>query len=708
MFVRLWLVGVLVSLAGVSLVFLYAKPAAAAVPQGFDDRPVVSIQKPTSMAFTPDGRMLVSTQPGVLRMRKTGVAGTTQALDIASKVCSTSERGMLGVAIDPNFSSNQYVYIYYTYNKTNGSCPTGQPTSKDNPVNRVSRFTMSGDTVSGASEKVLIDNIPSPNGNHNGGDINFGKDGYLYISVGDGGGDYKNDSGRGGQNDASRDRNVLLGKILRVTRDGGIPATNPYTGTNSARCGVPSANGRTTPGNDCRETFARGLRNPFRMGFDPDASGTKFFINDVGQKAWEEIDAGKKGADYAWNLCEGSRDNPDRPGSVDCGSAPYTPPIHEYSHNSGCSSITGSSFVPDDVWPAAYKKSYLYGDFVCGKIFKLTPKSGGGYSRTTFASGLGRGGPVAMTFGPTGRTLYYTTYAGGDGGQIRSISYTRGNQAPDARITLSGDGANYGPRDKEFRFDGSGSRDPDGDPLAYEWDFTSDGTADAAGATASHVYQDSGKQVAKLTVKDGKGGVDSASFQVFPGNAPPQPRIGTPSRTALFRVGQKFTLRGSATDAQDGRLPSTRLDWEIRQRHNGDHHHPYFSRTGNNLSFLAPAPEDLSATRPRYNYLEIRLTATDEQGLKKTVTQRLRPKAVPVRFATRPANLKLIVNGTTFAAPKSFLSWQGHKLNIYAPRQRQSGRLWVFRRWSDGQGAKHTITTPAKPRRYIATFERRR
>ncbi len=659
------------------------------------------------MAFTPDGRMLVSTQPGVLRLRKGGATSTTQALDISGKICPNSERGMLGVTVDPNFSSNQYVYIYYTFKKR-GVCPAGQPSSPDNPVNRVSRFTMSGDTASRTSEKVLIDNIPSPNGNHNGGDIHFGKDGYLYISVGDGGGDYKNDSGRAGENDASRDRNVLLGKILRVTRDGGIPPDNPYTGTNSARCGIPSANGRTAPGNDCRETFARGLRNPFRMGFDPDASGTRFFINDVGQKAWEEIDAGKKGADYAWNLCEGNHDNPDRPGSVDCGSAPYTPPIHEYSHNSGCSSVTGSAFVPDDVWPAAYKKSYLYGDFVCGKIFQLTPKSGGGYSRTTFASGLGRGGPVAMTFGPTGRTLYYTTYADGDGGQIRSISYTRGNQAPDARIKLAGDGANYGPQDKEFQFDGSGSRDPDGDPLTYEWDFTSDGTVDATVKTAPHVYQESGKQVAKLTVKDGKGGVDSASFEVFPGDTPPQPRIGTPSRTAFFRVGQKFTLRGSATDAQDGRLPSTSLDWEIRQIHNGNHYHPYFSRTGVNLSFLTPAPEDLSATRPRYNYLEIRLTATDAQGLKKTVTQRLRPKAVPVRFATRPTNLKLVVNGRTFAAPKSFLSWQGYKLNVYAPRQRQAGRPWVFRRWSDGRGARHTITTPAKPRLYIATFERRR
>lgn len=609
------------------------------------------------MAFTPDGRMLVSAQSGSLQVRKSGASSTTQALDISGKICSNGERGMLGVAVDPKFSSNHYVYIYYTYNK-HRACPSGQPTSSENPVNRVSRFTMSGDTVSKASERILINNIPSPNGNHNGGDVHFGKDGYLYVSVGDGGSDYKNDSGRGGENDASRDTNVLLGKILRVTRDGGIPSDNPYVGTNSARCGISSANGRTASGKNCKETFARGLRNPFRMGFDPDASGTKFFINDVGQKAWEEIDAGKKGADYAWNLCEGRHDNPDRPGSVNCGSAPYTPPVHDYSHDSGCSSVTGAAFVPDGAWPTSYNKSYLYGDYVCGKIFKLTPKSTGGYSKTTFASGLGRGGPVAMTFGPSGKSLYYTTYASGDGGQIRSISYTRGNQAPTARIKTPDGSTNYGPQDKEFQFDGSGSSDPDGDPLTYEWDFTGDGTVDATGKTASHVYQESGKQAAKLTVKDGKGGVDSASFEVFPGDTPPQPKIDAPTPTALFRVGQRITLRGSATDDEDGTLPPTSLTWEVRRHHNGSHDHPYFTSTGNNQAFTAPAPEELLSTRPRYNYLEIQLTATDEQGLKKTVTQRLRPKTVLLRFATQPTSFRIVINGRDFRAPRSLLSWR--------------------------------------------------
>ena len=128
------------------------------------------------------------------------------------------------MAVDPQFSSNQYVYIFYT-KKVGATCDG----SRDD-VNRVSRFTMSGDTAAASSEKVLIDNMPSPAGNHNGGDIHFGKDGFLYASVGDGGCHYADASKCQNNNDASRSTHVLVGKILRVTRDGGIPIDQPLLG----------------------------------------------------------------------------------------------------------------------------------------------------------------------------------------------------------------------------------------------------------------------------------------------------------------------------------------------------------------------------------------------------------------------------------------------------------------------------------------------
>ena len=257
-------------------------PTPTPVPTRREDALVANIGAPTAIAFAPDGRLLITTQGGQLRVYQNGNLLATPALDLSSRVCSNSERGLLGVAVDPDFTNNNFIYLYYTFNKSL-TCPTGQPTNALNPVNRVSRFILgSGNVVVPGSEIVLVDNILSPNGNHNGGDLQFGKDGFLYIGVGDGGADYAGDSGGGGANDAARDRHVLLGKILRITRDGDIPPTNPFQGANSARC---NTTGMTMAGNWCQETFAWGLRNPFRLAFDPNAAGTRFFINDVGQSA---------------------------------------------------------------------------------------------------------------------------------------------------------------------------------------------------------------------------------------------------------------------------------------------------------------------------------------------------------------------------------------------------------------------------------------
>ncbi len=412
--------------AGLVTVFLCVKPATT-LPSGFRNEVVTNVSAPTALAFMPDGDILVTSKTGQLHVfDQNGKALSSPALDIGSKVCAgDTERGLLGVAVDPQFgvADHNYVYLYYTY-KRHGVCPVRAPGDPKNPVNRVSRLEMSGDTVNPDTEKVLIDNIPSPNGNHNAGDLKFGKDGYLYISVGDGGCDYAQPPKCGSRNDASRDRHVLLGKVLRITPNGDIPPDNPYTNPdNSARCNLT---GRTEAGKNCQETFARGLRNPFRMAFDPDSATTNFRINDVGQNAREEIDRGLKGADYAWNLCEGNRDNPSRPGSVGCTKPPYTPPMHQYNHNTGCRSITGGAFVPDDgSWPDAYDNAYLFADFICDKIFMLRPKSGGGFARTQFAIDPQRAGPVAVTFGPygaTGTALYYTNFA--NGGKVRRIVAT--------------------------------------------------------------------------------------------------------------------------------------------------------------------------------------------------------------------------------------------------------------------------------------------
>ena len=390
---------------------VFAAPLSAAVPPGFTDVSIADVDNPTALAFTPDGRLLVSQKSGALRIYQDGALLPTAALALAG-VCTESERGLLGIAVDPAFASTRHIFLYYTFLK-GGTC-----------VNRVSRFTLPAtNVIDPFTELILIDNVPSPGGNHNGGDVHFGKDGYLYVSIGDGGTDYAGNSGSGGSNDAARDQHILLGKIARITKDGNIPPDNPFQGPGTARCNLAPA----TIGNRCQETFAWGLRNPFRIAFDPNAAGTRFFINDVGQGGWEEIDEAQAGADYGWNCREGAHVN-NTGGPCSPTPAGMVDPFYEYAHDAvipgttsptTCGSITGGAFVPDGAWPG-FEGSYLYGDFVCGEIFALRP-FGNGWLATDFGQSLG--GVTTMIFGPHehGQALYYTTYR--NGGEVHRVSF---------------------------------------------------------------------------------------------------------------------------------------------------------------------------------------------------------------------------------------------------------------------------------------------
>jgi glucose/arabinose dehydrogenase/PKD repeat protein len=661
----------------------------ASIPAGFENTLVASVANPTALAFTADGRLLITSQTGKLWVRQRTLLLPTPALDLTSVICADSERGLLGVAVDPTFSTTHFIYLYYTFKKA-GACERNTTSS---PVNRVSRFTLGdANTVSRASELILIDNIPSPNGNHNGGDVHVGRDGFLYISVGDGGCDYRGDSGCAAANDASRDQHVLLGKILRITRTGGIPSSNPFTGSGSVRCNLT---GRAQPGQKCQETFALGLRNPFRIAFDPNASGTRFFINDVGQNTWEEIDVGRAGADYGWNVREGHCATGS---TTNCGApaAGMTNPIFDYAHTNGCASITGGAFVPSGVWPLAYEGSYLFADYVCGSIFRLTPTSDGAYTRSTFATGLGSSSVITMIFGPFGgaQALYYASGSG----QIRRIAAVV-NRSPTAKAIAT---PSFGTLPLMVRLDASGSTDPDGHALTYEWDFD-DGSPHATSATVSHTYSQAGRYRASVTVRDGHGGTDTASAMIDAGNTPPVPAIISPSSSYLFAVGQTITLKGAASDAEDGTLPGSRLTWTVLLHHN-THTHPYLPPTrGNTVAFEAPPPEDLAATTT--SYLEIQLRATDFQGATAAVRRNLQPKRVTVTLDSRPRALKLVVNAASVTTPKMLTSWQNYRLSVRAPTQADSvSQMWLPSAWSDGGAASHTIVTPASAATYTATF----
>jgi glucose/arabinose dehydrogenase len=384
----------------------------ATVPVGFTDTLVAGDTEtatPIAIAPLPDGRAIVLEKHGYVRIIKDGAMLPGNAL--VKSVCQQSERGLLGAAPDPSFLSNGYVYLYYT--RVNASAPGGC-------VNRVSRFTMTGNTISNASELVLVDNIGSPGGNHNGGDVAIGNDGFLYISVGDGGCDPRDDSGCAGGNDAAQDLSLLNGKILRVDRATGAPAPgNPFSGAGTAVCRT-RGNSPSTPGTICQEIFAYGLRNPWRFAFDPNTGATKFHINDVGQGTREEVDLGILGANYGWPVREGQCAQGQNPVCAPpAGNLGYTQPITDYQHGTG-DYITGGAFVPNGAWGSSYDGGYLYADGNPGRIF-FKPAVGNPNPSFAIGGDLAGVSDIGFVMEAGGWALYYVSPVNN---QVRKITYT--------------------------------------------------------------------------------------------------------------------------------------------------------------------------------------------------------------------------------------------------------------------------------------------
>ena len=485
---------------------------AVAVPPEFIHETIDSGTAFTDFAWTPDGRMLIIDTFGTIDVYTNGAVLPMPALQLGTKVCTNIERGLLGITVHPEFASNNYIYVYYTFNKFNDpafQCATKTgPDALNTPVNRVSRFSLPpSNIIDPDSEQVIIDNIPAPDGTHNGGDLLFGKDGYLYVSIGDGGHDYTTGagySGSGGANDAARDPHVLLGRILRVTDTGAIPADNPFTGPNTEPC---ADDGFATPGNFCQETWAWGLRNPFRIALDPNSDTTRIFIHDVGQNEREEINEGLAGADYGWNCREGTlvnstvgACNPTPPNMVD--------PVYEYQHDQ-CTAVSGGTFIPNGIWPAEYTDAYLFSDYVCGQTFVLK-QTNSSWNATVWTDDIEL--PISLGFGPYehGQALYYAQH-GADGriGRIRYIGTD--NQTPIAMLDAA---PVRGAVPLQVSFDASQSSDPEQGALLYRWDF-GDGSEpiSTTEGLVTYTYLKVGTFEATLVVQDAIGQLSTPLVQ---------------------------------------------------------------------------------------------------------------------------------------------------------------------------------------------------
>lgn len=362
---------------GRGLELLEGRLLLATVPPGFADLPLAAgLSGPTAMALAPDGRIFVTQQSGEVRVIKNGALLAAPFLDL--EVGAGSERGLLGVAFDPDFSSNNFVYVYYT-------------TSFSPTHNRVSRFTANGDLAAAGSESVLLelDNLSGAT-NHNGGALHFGNDGKLYVAVGD------NANGANSQSLSN-----LLGKILRINATPGdvIPDDNPFVDT-------PGARG---------EIWALGLRNPFTFSVQPGTN--RIFVNDVGQNTWEEVNNLVKGGNYGWPNTEGPTNDPD-----------FIAPVFAYRHDTGQPqgrAITGGAFYnpTTNVFPAGFTGDYFFSDLTGNFIWKYDVATD---TAGPFATGLSN--PVDLKVRPNGDLLYLERGTG----SVRAIRYV--NESPELEI----------------------------------------------------------------------------------------------------------------------------------------------------------------------------------------------------------------------------------------------------------------------------------
>ena len=296
---------------------------------------------------------------------------------------------------------------------------------------------------------------------------------------------------------------------------------------------------------------------------------------------------------------------------------------------------------------------------------------------------------IQIKFGPAGggskQALYYVS-RDGDFRGVHKIEYTgTANRGPRAEIFAD---ATYGFKPLRVNFDGTGSIDPDGDELTYQWDFDGDGGVDSTSSKTSFEYNEAGTHYATLTVKDGKGGKSQTEIRIEVENTPPTPVILTPAEGTTFYVGQKFELIGTATDSEEGELDDTHLTWEVRQHHN-THYHPWIDpeTPGNNLVIKAPEPEDFDASLT--SYLEILLTATDSKGLSATVSRKIYPRKVEVLIDSVPSGLEVVAYGDVHVTPKKVITWDNHIFEVEAYDQTMAGSTYTFDSWNDGGEQTH-------------------
>ncbi len=629
-------------LAGLLLLGTAAR--SATLPTGFaETRIATGLASPTAMAFAPDGRLFVAQQGGALRVIKNNVLLTQPFLTVS--VNSAGERGLLGIAFDPNFATNNFVYVYYT-------------TSAAPIHNRLSRFTASAanpDVVAAGSEVQLL-NLPNLSSatNHNGGSIHFGTDGRLYVAVGE---------NANGANAPSL--NTILGKLLRLNPDGSTPADNPFLG-------------QTTGQNQL--IWARGLRNPFNFAID--RTNGRLHLNDVGENTWEEVNLGVAGSNYGWPSVEG-------PNPPNVAGVRY--PIHTYQNAGNFCAITGAAFYRPvtQTFPAEYAGRYFFGDFCGGFIRMLSPPN---YDTAAgFATGIASLTDIQVH---TDGSLWYLARGGGE---VFRVQFT-GAVAPSISTQPSSVTVAAG-QSASFTVAASGTA-----PLSFQWQRNGVNIAGATSPTftLTTTAADNGATFRAVVSNSFGSATSNAATLTVLSNAPPTGTITSPANGATYRGGQVFTFSATGTDPETGTLPASAFTWRV-DFHHDDHNHPHVApTTGNTGTFTIADRGEVSDNV----FYRVHLTVRDPAGLTHESFRDIQPLKSVIRLESNVAGAQLTLDGLPVTAPFQFTGVEGifRSIGVVTP-QTTGGITYDFVSWSDGGAATHEINTPTNDTTFTALLQ---
>lgn len=706
-------------------------------PQFTQTQVLGGLSGPVAMQFASDGRIFVAERSGLVKVFD-NINDTTPSTvaDLRTQVHNFWDRGLLGMALHPNFPAKPYIYLLYTFDSDiGGTAPKyGTPDTTSDPgpdatgqgakvSGRLSRIAIAGNTMVAGSEFVLVNDWAQQFPSHSIGSVAFGQDGALYASGGDGASFNYADYGQTGNpfNDPVQEGGAVRSQDLRspndpTTLDGSIIRINPDTGA-----ALPD-NPLFATGNDAnaKRIIAYGFRNPFRITFRPGTN--EIWSGDVGMGTWEEINrinfSSTKVSNYGWPAYEGPNRQPGFDGLnlpllealYDEGPTAVVTPFFAYQHSekvvpgstepTGGSSISSLAFYDGANYPGPYQGALFFGDYSRNTMYVMYPGLNGELdpaTRQTFK--VGGIGPVQMMAGPNGDIFVVDL-----NNKIIRFSYNSTNRPPTAAITTD---KVDGSAPLTVQFSGANSSDPDPiDTLSYAWDLDGDGQYDDSTAVSpTYTYTAPGTYVVKLRVTDNRGANSIAQVNITAGNNAPVPTITSPLVSIRWKVGDTINFAGGAIDLQDGTIAAAGLKWELILRHESsinpgtyhEHHVQDFVGVSSG-SFIAPDHEYPSS-------LELRLTATDSGGLSSTQTIVLLPQTTTLNFTSNVVGARISFNGELVAAPFSRTVIVGSDSSIVATTpQIVNGVIYNFVSWSDNGAATHNIIAGPNGGTYHAIF----